>query len=307
MRKRIFLLLLGFLLLIVPQRAGAQQDVSFTALQIDLWPEYDRPEMLVVYRGVLSPEVQLPAMLTFRIPAAAGEPNAVAERTEGQPLLNVEYTREVQGEWALIRFTATMPIIQLEYYDPGLQKDGVDRAFEYRWPGDYDVDQLLVIVQQPTGATAMETIPRLSEVLQNPSDGIIYHSAELGAFKAGETFDLTINYQKESDALTVEFLPVLPAEPVSPDTPGRVSLVNILPWGIGLLGVIIIAAGLYWYWVTGEKRTQPNVRPHKARKQIHTISDEQEIQDDSVFCHQCGKRAAPGDRFCRACGTKLRV
>ncbi|RMF50517.1 MAG: zinc-ribbon domain-containing protein, partial [Anaerolineae bacterium] len=24
------------------------------------------------------------------------------------------------------------------------------------------------------------------------------------------------------------------------------------------------------------------------------------------YCPQCGKRAAPADRFCRTCGTKLR-
>jgi len=26
-----------------------------------------------------------------------------------------------------------------------------------------------------------------------------------------------------------------------------------------------------------------------------------------VYCHQCGKRATPGDQFCRVCGVELRL
>ncbi len=30
--------------------------------------------------------------------------------------------------------------VQIEYYDPGLQKNADQRHFEYTWPGDYAVD-----------------------------------------------------------------------------------------------------------------------------------------------------------------------
>jgi uncharacterized OB-fold protein len=28
--------------------------------------------------------------------------------------------------------------------------------------------------------------------------------------------------------------------------------------------------------------------------------------EEYVYCSQCGKRATPGDRFCRTCGSELR-
>lgn len=69
---------LFFFFLSVPVRA--QQGVTFESVQIDLWPEYDRPDMLVVYRFVLAADAQLPTELSLRIPAAAGTPNAASDQ-----------------------------------------------------------------------------------------------------------------------------------------------------------------------------------------------------------------------------------
>ena len=68
---------LGLLILLVGFFAstydvGAQNDITFAGLEIDLWPEYDRPDMLVIYRITLDNSVKLPAQLTLRIPAAVG-------------------------------------------------------------------------------------------------------------------------------------------------------------------------------------------------------------------------------------------
>ncbi len=282
--------------------SSAQQNVSFESLQIDLWPEYDRPEMLVVYRFQLAANVQLPVELNIQIPAAAGEPNAVAKAQIGGPLMNLEYISNVQGEWNTLQLTADQPVVQIEYYDPSLQIDGTDRSFVYRWAGGYDIAQVIVLVQQPIGAQEMEILPRLNDVTQG-SDGIIYYSGEIGSFKADETFERSIKYQKDSESLTIEFLEIN-SPPVNDDTTGRVSLVNIIPWGIGALGVIVIVAGVYWYMATGKKSVKTSKdKPQRINETKTVVKTKSQLD---IYCHQCGKRAEDGDKFCRSCGTKLR-
>ena len=65
--KKIILTILIILFVSIPT-AGAQESPSLESLAIDLWPEYDKPGVLVIYKAVLSPEVTLPAEITLRIP-----------------------------------------------------------------------------------------------------------------------------------------------------------------------------------------------------------------------------------------------
>lgn len=284
---------------------GAQGNVSFESVQVDLWPEYDRPEMLVVYRMILSADVPLPTQLSFRIPAAAGTPNAVAEAAAGGALLNVEeYQSEIQGEWNVLQFTAKQRIVQIEYYDPSIRVEDTNHSYLYQWPGGYDVQQVILLVQQPMGAEEMQVLPKLNDVTVGDK-GILYYTGELGSFAADETFERSISYKKESESLTIEFLEIDSA-PVNEDTAGRVSLVNIIPWGIGLLGVIIIVAGVYWYWATDSRKTPVVSKRKFSLRKTPARKIEQKAQGD-IYCHQCGKRAEGSDKFCRSCGTKLRI
>jgi hypothetical protein len=272
-------------------------------MEVALWPEYDQPTMLVLYRAALPAEVTLPVELTFRIPVASGEPHAVAVQQPGGPLMTASYTRQVSGDWALITFTATSPQIRLEYYDPGLSKEGRQREFEYQWPGDYPVDSFLIEVQQPTGSTDM----RISSVTATSSqgqDGLVYHTAEVGSFEAGEPFSITVEYQKDSDALTADDLEVLPSAPLNAEENVRFDARTWLPWILGGLGVLLLAGGGWWYWRTN--REEAPARDRRRRRAPSTPVDTA-APGDGIYCHQCGKRASAGDRFCRSCGARLRV
>jgi len=139
-------------------------------MQIDIWPEFDQPGVLVIYQAILSSFAPLPIDLTFRIPANAGEPNAVAQMS-GSVLLNVEYTRNVRGEWAEITFTASSRVVHLEYYDPDLIEQGISHHFEYRWQGDYPLDDLIVQVRPPVEAENLAISP--------PMDGPFFGELEI--------------------------------------------------------------------------------------------------------------------------------
>jgi hypothetical protein len=283
----------------------AQNEVKLNSIEVDLWPEYDRPTVLVIYRITLPATTSLPVDLSFRIPATAGEPSAVAVRqmtAEGETgLFTIPYERQVVGDWGVISLTATLPELQLEYYDPGLVKDGETRQFEYNWPGDYAVDVLKMQVQQPLGADEMSISPSSGQGVTG-SDGLVYFNKEVGALLAGQTFSLKINYKKSSDDLTAANLQVQPSAPVT-ITSERNNLLAILPWTLGALGVILIVGGVVWYLRSGKgKEEEPSRRRHRPAS-----SKEPEATESHIYCHQCGKRAGPGDRFCRMCGAKLRI
>ena len=244
---RLWFLILTVLLALPAGLGGAQMEPAFSTLEVDLWPEYDRANsVLVIYRIALSPQVSLPADLTLRIPAQAGEPNAVAVRDPDGTLRDVSYDQQVSGEWALINFTAAMPEVQFEYYDPGLVIEGQQRTFEYRWPGDYPVDFLTIEVQQPPDAREMEFSPA-ADSSENRQDGLVYYIKRVGATAGGQTFSQLISYLKESDALTAGEQPVQPSAPIteSPTTLG--SLEAALPWLLGILGVALLVGGVLWY------------------------------------------------------------
>ena len=301
MGKKIVLIIL-LSLSVITLSAQAQEAPRFDTLTIDLWPEYDRPDMLVIYKAEISPEVSLPAEITLRMPVEAGAPAVVAVGPDANSVADAVFETRVMGEWLEVSFVATTPIIQFEYYDPGLIKDGALRSFDFTWPGDYGVDILVLQAQQPLGAANMTVSPPLGRMVQDQV-GFTYDIIEVGELEQGETFNIGVSYEKASDALSVESLQIQPSATIAP---GSSNLFNLdLPWVWFLiaLGVVLIGGGGYWYWRTGHQETQP-----KKRKQRRSSSMEQVDvpAGKAVYCHQCGKRAMPGDQFCRTCGTRLR-
>jgi len=291
--------------MLVPLAADAQQVIDFSAVEVDLWPEYDRPEMLVIYRIALAPGVSLPAEVTVRIPAAAGLPNAVASGQPDGSLVNLIYDRQPAGEWSELKFTAISPIIQIEYYDPDLIKDGTARHFEYRWAGDHPVAKMTVQVQQPLGATDMRISPNLGSGVQG-GDGLVYYTADVGSLDIGQTFTIVIDYQKATDSLSTSELGVQSSTPIETTMPSRVAWESVLPYLLlGALGLVLIVGGGLWYWQTGKNKRSTKSRPvrHKPARE-RRAADAESVH---IYCHQCGKRAQKGDRFCRICGSQLRT
>ena len=298
MRRMLALLLLaGILISATPARA--QSEAGLLSAQVKVWPEYDKPGVLVIYQLIVSPQTSLPAEMTFRIPKSAAKPNVVAigptlETVSDQ---NVEYSLEENGNWVNLIAQVTAPAIQLEYYDPTILINGTQRTFTYTWPGDYAVEKFSIQLQQPFDASALNSAPNLPSSLTSP-DGLTYYSDDFGALQKGEEFSLNVSYQKASDALSVSFLTVQPSAPVDETTAGRVSLNTYLPWLLGVIGVAMIAGGAFYYF-RGSAQTS------RAARRRHSASAEKESV--ATYCSQCGTRARSGDRFCRTCGSRLRV
>ncbi len=280
------------------QPAHAQSLIRMSSVEVQIWPEYDKPSVLVIYYINLSPDTRLPATLRLRIPAAAQSPHVVAVGATPETVTDagVQYSLEPQGEWVAVVIEASGAAIQLEYYDPALTRTGKAREFQYHWPGDYAVNDFQIKLQQPFDASKVITNPVLGNVT-SLTNGMTYHEGAFGALSTGKAFSLNVQYQKDSDALSISFVPVEASAPLNDNTTGRTSFKTYLWVLVAATALLLLAGGYYIYMRGGSK-------PQRARKQ-HAPAENSNAEP--VYCHQCGARAHAADRFCRTCGTRLRV
>ena len=120
----------------------------------------------------------------------------------------------------------------------------------------------------------------------------------------GESNEFKLSYERESESLTKppNSANIQPSEPIGPNTEGRVSIDN-LPWIIGGIGLALIGLALFFYW----RSTQVSEQKSRRRRRSSRSSQEAEAGSEPAYCQECGARAYASDRFCRTCGSKLRV
>jgi hypothetical protein len=295
MRKTMLLLIL-LVAFLAPIHVLAQGEPRLSQLSVDIWPEYDQPAVLTIYHITLAPATKLPANLAIRIPPNA-QINAVAIMDSSNVLLDAPYNKTIQGKWALIKIATYSLQVRVEYYMP-LVKNGTVRNILFEWAGDYAVDRLNVNFQKPFSAESVSISIAPTDTNPGP-DGLTNYHIQKANLAAGEAFSLSINYQRQTDDLSISSQPVQAASTPGPGTQGRVSMTVILPWILAGIGVLLIAAGVVGFvaWQRGGRGFQN----HKKHTHHHT-----ESVDEFTYCHQCGKRAQPGDVFCRTCGTRLK-
>jgi hypothetical protein len=298
MRKwLVFALLFG--LMICPSAAGAQGGTKLDSMNIELWSEFDQPSMLVINEFVVSQDTPLPAAVTMRFPKDANLV-AVAIETSGG-LFNKKFTGPVeQGNWQTITVQAdSYEPHRVEYYQP-LTRDGNKRQFKYQWFGDYYVKGFTLTILVPADSTELITSPVLQETVIAAEGLALSGMVTRDHLKMGNSFQFNLEYQRTSEALVDpgQAEQVQPVEPVGENTAGRISITN-LPWIIGGFGLALILVALFAYW----RSTQASeAKPAKRRRR-----KTEGAEDEQPYCHECGARANPGDRFCRTCGSRVRT
>ncbi len=287
-------ILILFAVNLIPGLVFAQTpDLVFDEFVIEFWPEYDQPDVLVIYRGTLSSEVALPAEITFQIPAEAGRPNAVAFRDDQGQLIPLQETRIVRGEKAEITFITSFPEIQFEYYDPALVVDKGTRVYSFLWLDQHVINQAQIWIQIPRDADGLEVNPSLDKSLIG-QDGLEYAYDSFEKFPA--QFSLNFSYQKQSDALSVEGEKIDPAAPIEAEIPVSFFTGDWIPILLAGLGALaIVSAGILYWWFQG----------NRGKKLVRSVLPEENptpVQPN--YCPKCGNPAQPGDLFCRVCGEK---
>jgi hypothetical protein len=292
----VFLLIGPAVVLNAPTTAAAQAELRLEQLQIDLWPEHDRPEMLIIFRGTLSADAPLPASVTIRVPARVGEPSAVAYNDGSGDLLLATYSTSTTDDWLAVTLETPERDFQMEFYD-GLVRAGDERSYTLTWSGDYAVDELSYILLPPSGASEIETQPELLPSQQG-TDSTLYGTS-VGGLPAGQESQVSVSYRGGAGVST---------ESLSLAT-GEQDKSGALIAGIAVAGLALVIGGVIWY--TRRTKSQPAQLPQDQRRRKRSgrrVSKTQPAKDETsaaAFCTKCGRPMGVDDRFCANCGTPV--
>jgi hypothetical protein len=300
---RPFLALAAFWLVAIPSAAAAQAASSADSVRVSLWPEYDRSEVLVIYRVELPETTELPTQVRLLVPPDTPELTAAAVRAPSGELVNAPFT-QVDGDLAdVVEVETDGAEVQIEFYLP-LEVTGDLRRFSFTWPGGLATAAFAFEVQQPLGAADMQVEPAATS-RSTDSLGLTYYLVDLADQTASDQPEVSFSYNKSTSQLSADVL----APPGGLATPALASgapvdIRGLLPWILLVAGVGLIAAGVVYFLRTrsDDRPARPRHRGSKA-----TPASNGRIDASPVFCHNCGAQATASDRFCRQCGTALRV
>jgi hypothetical protein len=278
---------------------------ALDSLQVSIWPEYDRPAVLVIYRALLRADEPLPARVSLPIPTSAGEPHAVAIQDSSGNLLSVDFERRVQGAWSTITVETGSPFIWVEYYSDLIVREE-QRTFAFVWPGGMELNTFVYEVQQPIAANNFLVTPVGAALTKE--DGAIYYQGSLFPRDAATDIAISLVYSNPSSNLSIDFMEAGSAVIRPEGTQGRTPSFTVwLPWTLGGLGAFLVLLGIIFYIrlnrgavITRRKKRRQDA-PQMPREGVS-----EDLDASTVFCHKCGARAAVNDRFCRKCGTRLR-
>jgi hypothetical protein len=296
---------------------GQTADVTIESLAVDVWPEYDRPSVLVLLTGFLPAGTPLPATVTVPVPENA-DVTAVARIDQtGGLFADITFEESVEGQ---VTLTTPDPRFRVEYYVP-FELEGDERSFVFEWESETPVTEMLVSVQQPVAAEGMVVDPAVFSVTTR-ADGFQYHNLSPVEVPAGERFSLEVSYSRAMTTLSAELAQPTTADETTTTTeqpePAAPPAMN---WQTILLasgGVAVLAVGVWM--IFGERllaarkggvtaRPTPKAaRPRTREREMEGEVETAEIETPTYvqFCHHCGQKSDPDDRFCRSCGTRLK-
>jgi len=276
-------------LLLLPALAAAAGNAPrLERLEVDIWPEYDRPAALVILKGELAGSVESPTPLTLRIPATSGGPSALAySAQEAGQLLNLRHEQSAAGDFITLRFAVPARFFHVEFYEP-LDTRGAERSYRYRWPGDLPVEKLRVTVQEPAAASGMTVQPDLGQWTVG-RDSLRYRSAELGPVPLGKILSFEIGYAKTDPRSTTQILKAGSSPEAAGDRTSQEERASFRLFIASTAFALLLAGSTLVYFVWWKRR--PRVTST--------------AETDQGYCPKCGHRPSAGDRYCAHCGAAL--
>jgi hypothetical protein len=297
--------LLGLLMvpLLIAAPAAAQSEATTLAqLTVDIWPEYDEPSVLVLLTITRSPDAGQETVV-IPLPDAA-ELHAVARVSEEGAFLTDGIETD-EGRSGQLAVTTAAPRLRIEYYAP-YEAEGDGRRFGFAWTSDLLVEQLVVTVQQPMNSSDFAVFPEPFEVFRG-QDGLQYHTLPATAVAPGVAFSVQASYTNPGGQLTADLLAGQQAQVASSNLAPAATTAEGFNWLLALAGGgIVLILGALAYFVLGNRPGRARPKARKPLPQSQPSSAKAGAGPRARFCHQCGRPAEPGDKFCSHCGTALK-
>ena len=281
--RTVFLLLAGLL------SASQAQESPFNSFIAAIWPEYDRPGVLVILTGEIANE-RLPLQLKLPLPDGADVPLGIGHSDTTTNLSPLPEVRESGKRWVDARIIKQEFQIEF-YYNPF--SEGNRREGEYILQLNHPLEEYHVAIQQPLGGENF----RFSETgVDSISDdhGLSYmrkHMSQL--LPAGTPKKFSFSYNNRTGRMTVDILQdileKMPPQNLQTDTPqagvvNRYRLPTYEPYAI--LGIVVVLIGVV-FWQSEKKQKMSMTKEGKN------------------FCPNCGAKIDGNTNFCSNCGNRL--
>jgi hypothetical protein len=302
----------------VPSQASASTaDLAMARLRLSIWPEYDDPRVLIMFRGEMTPRQAFPASITLPIPKGAEIIGAGMISEQNELLLHPHQVLPGDSQDTL-QLNLPVPRFFVEFYYNPFTTSGPEKRFVYPAPTTYPIDLFEVDIQQPLKAGAFTVDPPSMERTTD-KEGFTYHQFTSRNIEKGQSQTFTIAYIKTATAPSV-------AKPQSTSQPAEKararSDTTLVSLGI-FAGAILLFAGYAWLTQRSQRQPMPATTspgPSAARSDalIALLQDDappQETEGVSPtlpqtrtinFCANCGRKLLAEDRFCSACGKPIK-
>jgi hypothetical protein len=265
------------------------------ALNVDIWPEFDDPRVLVIYDGLLAEGVQTPREFSFVIPADAQVHMAGGIASDGGHV-HAEFDTRLREDGLMeVSYTLQVPRVYMEfYYDPFTAGD--QRSFTYPVVSPFDTDSLIVRVQQPLRAEGFELEPAMTDTLVD-NRGLSYGVVRLDDLPGGTVTPVTVLYRKADRELSVA-----PQQAPSPIQEGQYTESSPTPrgrlrsWVLGTLAAAFFAVGVY----------KTAVKPRREGAGGAGRTGGAGAAPGGRFCPECGHPVVSSQNYCVECGRSLR-
>lgn len=300
--RRIFLcavIALALWMLIVPApRALAQDPNRLAQLKISIWPEYDKPTVLVLLDDTLADSANLPREVSVLIPASATLHVTTFQNADGTlaPEQSSKSTDLGDG-YTRVTFTTRTPQYRLEYYHD-LLRGAPDKTMDFVFKAIAPADQVSLEIQQPLKATNFSITPT-TQTTRTDANGFKYYTLQYANVAAGQTITAQVKYTKSDPNPSVQFIPT--PVPIPAQTPASPSVWDNLFVIIAIVLLGLVAVLGFFTWQQRLRETYPALRAPSRRRARRAPED---AAGASGFCTQCGRALGPDDNFCPRCGRK---
>ena len=272
---------------------------ALDGLKVSYWPEYDKPSVLLIYRGKVS-ATSLPATVRLLVPKNALIAATSTIDTNGQFDYDkawATHKTKTVGDFQELTFETTNPEFQAEVYYMALG-DTVSRKLPLLFAAPANIDNLRVEIQEPKNATKFKTEPATKDI--STGDGFQYHNYTYDNVPAGRELSFNVSYDKSGSEPSVNSQ----QQTVTGSPGSRGSLTVIL---LSLVGVIAIgiAASIWRVKTVAAKKKPLIVRPIKKRNKQQNSQKSQKSPSKGKFCADCGEALKEKDSFCPGCGTQV--
>ncbi len=313
--RKIFLSVMIALTGIIPlaPHAFAQDANRIAALKISIWPEYDRPNVLVLLDGTLADKANLPREISVSVPKNAQVFVTTWQNPDGSLAPEQPNKETDTGDgFKRVAFTISQPSFRVEYYDD-LLTGTPDRALSFAFKAASQVDQVTLEIQQPLKATNLTVSPP-AQTTRNDSDGFKYFTSQFGALAVGQTLAAQAKYTKSDPNPSINAAAAPSANapvttPAATDSTNLLVLVAIVSLGIAaVLGFMFYQQRATAIAATQTARRMSPKQYRRAKQRAKRSADAtSDASDASAFCTQCGRGMADDDQFCPKCGTPRRA